>query len=179
MIHQLEQLGHPDRAALGHDALELWVALEDAGPDHERERARQPPRHLGDVDTKRAGHIRQRITRRLRTEQRGAEILLHRGRTRMEVDDHPELLARRPHRLVLRVVVRVLVHPQVGDQDPAEAVLARPADLLHRLLDVPERRHLGQAEAPLGLGLVAADALELLLFQDAQQLRLEGGGDLT
>ena len=100
--------------------------------------------------------------------------------------DDAEVLARRPERVVLRVVVGARACPTCdGSRMPREPVLARPAHLAHRLVDVPERRHDRDADAALGrhraeLGepaVVGARARPLQLGHDVLGRQREAGAE--
>ena len=66
------------------------------------------------------------------------------------MDRQAERFALRPDRVVARVVIGRPRAPLHREDQAAEPVLLRPADLRDRVLDLPEDRHAREAHAPLG-----------------------------
>ena len=126
VVERAEEVGHPRGALLGEHELQIGVTVEHAPDDEVGEHVVRPPRDL---------------------EQEHHDVFLlgpaDRARAAaVVVDRHAELLAHRPDRLVVLVVERQqpAAGGRAGEQDAAgEPVVVRPADLLHRRVDVVEQ----------------------------------------
>ena len=101
------------------------------------------------------------------------------------MDDESALLARSPHRIVLRVVVGVPIPHQRRDENPLEPVVVRPLHLFHCEVDVVEHGHDRESDATCGLHLtklgdpavVGARAGPLQFGLDAPRFQPESGAE--
>ena len=137
MHHRVEMVEcGDDQVRLGLDVRHAQVgeAVEDAAGDE------HPQRSVREEGVLR--HEREHRGEAVRPVVGGAGAAVHAER-------QAGLDARGPDRVELRVDERAALGRELGDHDPAEPVLLRPVDVLHRPVDVEERR-LHLTATPLG-----------------------------
>ena len=121
LLEPVDHLRHPVRLGLHEHQLQVGEAVEHTADHHLRQRP--------------AGE--ERVLHRQREDRREARRAVRR-RTGAAVltDRQARLLARRPHRVEHGIEEEGAARVQRRHHDPAEAVLLRPVDVLHREVDV-------------------------------------------